>query len=463
MGIAFGSINTGLPKDIVKQIISAEKIPIKKMEDRKSKVDDKRGLVIKLTERVEKVRGFLTANASARSLRELKIETDESMIGVTADKNIAKPGSYQMEVIQLAQKSSAMSSGFEDPDKSYIGVGFLQYNLPDGDTKDIFIDQDHSSINSLAKLINRDSKNGLNANVINDGSDSDSPWRLIISHDGTGDENLAEFPYFYFVDGDQDFYLEFEREAHDAKVKLDGFEVELPDNKTDTLIKGLAIDLKKAKPGEEFTLQITENSEAITTKAIDMVDNLNEVFTFINGQNRMDENTDTSRTLGGDIMLQSLQSRLRSAIFKDVQTSKGMKRVGDLGLTFQRDGLIKLDEDKFNNMAKKDYQLVTEILTGYFDKDGVKHNGFINTLDATIKTLLRYPDGLLQSRKASLTSKIDAIDRRITNRQRLIKQKETNLKNKFARLEETIAKLKNQGAGVAALGASAPSPVQQLG
>ena len=32
MGIAFGSISTGLPKDIVKQIMSAEQIPVQNME-----------------------------------------------------------------------------------------------------------------------------------------------------------------------------------------------------------------------------------------------------------------------------------------------------------------------------------------------------------------------------------------------------------------------------------------------
>lgn len=464
LGISFGSINTGLPKDIVKQIIAAEKIPLKKMEGRKEKFSDKKGLVSSLTEKVEKVRGFLTANNNARALRELKIQTDENRIGVTADKNVARPGAYQIEVMQLAQKSSAMSSGFEDPDESYIGVGFIQYNLANGDSKEIYVDQDHSSINGLAKLINKDTKNGLNANVINDGADTDTPWRLIISHDETGDKNLAEFPYFYFIDGDQDFYLEFEREAHDAKIKLDGFELELPDNKTDTLIKGLTIDLRKAQVGEEFSLIITENSEAVTAKALDLVDNLNEIFKFIKSQNTMDENTDTSRTLGGDIMLQSLQSRLRTAAFKEIQTSSGMKRISDIGITFQRDGLMKVDEEMFNNKVKANYQMVTEVLTGSFDKEGIKHKGFINNLDDTIKTMLRYPDGLLQSRKSSLNNKIDAIDSRIRNKQRLIKQKETNLKNKFARLEETIAKLKNQGAGVAALGGGGGmNPVQQLG
>ena len=463
VGISFGSINTGLPKDIVKQIIAAEKIPIQKMEERKGKIDEKKGLVQELVTRMEAVRGDLAKNANARALRELKATYNEDIVDVTVDKNIARPGSYQMEVVSLAQKSSAMSSGFANPDDSYVGGGFLQYSLPNGEVKDIYIDSSNSSLNSIAKLINRDSSTGLQASVINDGSGSDTPWRLLLSLEKTGDEQLAEFPYFYFVDGEQDFYLEFEREAHDAVVKMDGFEIELPENKANELIPGLAIALKKAKPGEEFTIKVSEDTEAVTTKVKDLIDNLNNVLRFIKEQNNIDQNTDTSKTLGGDIILQTLESRLRTTIFKDIRTEFGFKRFGDLGVTFQRDGLLKLDEEKFKVKIEKNYNEVSQILKGYLDEEGNKFPGFMDHLDEAVDNSLRSPDGLLSSRKKSLQSNIDQIDRRIAQRERMINQKEKNLKDKFARLEGTIAKIKNQGAGIASLGAQANDPVTQLG
>ena len=75
MGISFGSINSGLPKDIVKQILEAEKIPLKKMEDRKDKIKSKQALLGDLTQRVEKLKGAIYANKSARSFRELQVNT----------------------------------------------------------------------------------------------------------------------------------------------------------------------------------------------------------------------------------------------------------------------------------------------------------------------------------------------------------------------------------------------------
>lgn len=461
MSISFGSINTGLPKDIVKQIIAAEQIPVQNMEKQKSKIADKKGLVDQLAKLVEDVRGNLAQNANARSLREFKVDTNNDIISVATDKSRVVPGSYQLEVVSLAQKSSAMSTGFADKDESYVGVGFIQYTLPDGETKDIYVDSDNASLSGIAKLINKDSSLGVTANVINDGSGSDTPWRLVLSLNKTGDDAAVDFPYFYFVDGEDDFQLEFQREAHDAKIKLDGFEIEAPENKIVDLIPGVTIDLKKAKPGEEFTLKIGEDVEAVGAKITDLVAKLNGVLSFIKQQNTMDEKTDTSRTLGGDIMLQSLQGRIHSAVFKDVLTESGYKRVSDIGLSFNREGLLDFDDKKFTAKISENYNLVAQILTGHISEEG-KSEGFMDNLNTMVGQALRVPDGLVQSRKKTLQSSIEQIDRRINQKQKQIEEKEKNLKDKFARLEGTISKIRSQGAGVASLGGAA-DPVTQLG
>lgn len=461
LSISFGSINTGLPKDIVKQIVAAEQVPVQNMEKQKTKIQDKKALVEQLVKLVEDVRGNLTLNASARSLRELKVDVSGDMMGVTADKNKAVPGNYQLEVVQMAQKSSAMSTGFADKDKSYIGVGFIQYTLPSGETKDVYVDSDNASLSGVAKLINKDTSLGVMANVINDGSGSDTPWRLIMSLNKTGDEAAVDFPYFYFVDGDEDFQLDFQREAHDAKIKLDGFEIEVPENKVADLIPGVSFDIKKAKPGEEFTLKISEDVQAVGAKIGDLVGKVNAVLGFIKQQNTMDEKTDTSRTLGGDIMLQSLQGRIHTAVFKDVMTDKGYMRAGDIGLSFNREGMLEFDDKKFTARISEDYNTVAQVLTGTFTAEGGKTEGFMDNLGGMVSMALRTPDGLVQSRKKTLSSNIEQIDRRISQKQKYIEEKEKSLKDKFARLEGTISKIRSSGAGLSGMGGS--DPVQQLG
>ncbi len=443
--------------------MAAEKIPIQKMEGRKSEFAAKKKLVGELTKLVEELQLMLDKNSSAINFKEMKVHADSDSVGITVDKTIAHRGNHQLEVTQLAQKSSAMSSGFEDPEKSYIGVGYIQYDLPDGETKDLYIDSENSSLKGIAKLINDDEGNGMSANVVNDGSGTDTPWRLILALDETGDDKIADFPYFYFVDGEDDLYIEFEREAQDAKIKLDGFEVEIPKNSTSDLIPGLTIDLKKARPGEEFTVGVTEDSEAVEKKVVGFIDSVNSVFQFISNQNKLDEHSNTRETLGGDITLQTIESRLRSSIMAPVMTTKGTRRLSELGIMFTRKGILATDQNKFNSAIKRDFSIATEVFTGAFLPDGSHSDGIINRLRSFTNSVLRFPSGILRNSAKSLKAKMSSMDKRIADRQRIIDQKEKMMKDKFARLEGTINKIKGSGAGLAAMGAASSNPVQQLG
>lgn len=462
LGISFGSINSGLPKDIVQQIVAAEKIPLEQMTARKGKIENKKALLGDLTQRVESLRGDIYASKSARSFREFAVNVSDDWAAVSVDKNLAEPGAYQLEILQLAQKSSAISNGVEDKDETYLGVGYLQYELPNGDSKEVYIDSDNSSLTGVAKLINKDGENGMHANVVNSHDGTDKPWKIIITLEDTGDDAKAEFPDLYLVDGVEDIYFDNQRDAQDAKVKLDGFELEVPSNRTTELIPGATIDLKKAMPGEELTIEITEDTLKISDKVQGLVDKINNILSFIKEQNALDESVDTSQTLGGDLTLQTLESRIRGSIFKNIETDFGGRRIGDLGITFQRDGLVKLDGEKLKAKLDANYQEVEQIITGKFTKERGKIDGFIDHLDGLVTTALKRPSGVLTSRKEGLESQIRQIDRKIESKQRHVNKKEQMLKAKFARLEETMSRIKSQGSGLAGLGGGM-NPVQQLG
>lgn len=420
------------------------------MEARKAKIENKKNLVGQLTSLVEGMRGEILKNKSERSLRELAVNTGGSKsIAVSADKNVALPGKHNLEVISLAGKASAITNGVEDKDKTYIGVGYISVEMPNGDEKEIYVDEEHASLSGIAKLINGNPDLGMQANVVNDGKDSDEPWKLMVSLTETGDKNGAKFPYIYLVDGEVDIYFDEEKPAQDAKIKLDGFELEVPSNKVTDLLPGVTIDLKKAKPGEEINLEITEDVAKIGGKFQSLIDSMNNVLKFIKEQNTLDEKSDTSQSLGGDLTLTTIEGKIRTAVFSPIMTDSGAMRMGDLGVSFQRDGLLKFDQAKFESALSKDYKAVSQTLTGKYDPAVGKTAGFMDILDDTVRTLTSPPNGILPSRKNGLQSNISQIDRQIQNRERMIARKEEVLKAKFARLEETISKIKGQGAGLA--------------
>ena len=145
-----------------------------------------------------------------------------------------------------------------------------------------------------------------------------------------------------------------------------------------------------------------------------------------------------------------------------MKTEFGPVRLGDLGVKFQRDGLLEFDAEFFKNNLSSKGKKVKQFLTGYFDEDGVRQLGFIKTLTKSIEGFLRRPDGTLQNRKNGIQSNISQIDRQIESRERLLEQKEKALKDKFARLEATVNRLKSQGAGLAGMAQGGVNPVQSL-
>ncbi|MGE3261279.1 MAG: flagellar filament capping protein FliD [Bacteriovoracia bacterium] len=453
--ISLGPIASGLPKDLVKQLVEAEREPIRKLENRKQDEEAKLKLVQDLSSRINDISSGLKDLTKFRNFRDLMaVNPRADLMDVTVDKNSAEPGSYQIEVVRLAGQSSIMSNGFPDADDTQVGAGYFSYELPNGETKEVYIDPDNSTLQGVARMINKEKDLQLNAIVVDDGTGSENPFRLIVTHTKTGEVNDAEFPNFYFLDGDEDFYMEKERPAQNSLVKVNGFEVEFEGNKIDTLLPGVTLDLKDAAPGKEFTLKVQEDNKSVRGKVEGMVGKLNEVLSFIQGQNKLDKDSNTRTTLGGDITLQTLEYKVRQLVQTPVATEFGGVRMGDLGVTFTRNGLLEFSGDKFEKALNKNFAAVSQFFVGLEDEG----DGFASKLDGTVKSMTRQ-EGVVQSRVDGIKRRIRDIDQQIEVKERQIARTEQALKDKFSALEGTIAKLKGQQASVAgALGGGGALP-----
>lgn len=436
---------SGLPKDLVQRLVEAEREPIRKLEIRKQDEESKLKLVQDLSSKVGDITAALKDLTRFRSFRDLMpVNAKPDLMDVTVDKNTAEPGSYQIEVMQLAGQSSMMSNGFPDPDDTEAGAGYFSYDLPNGETKEIYIDPDNSTLQGIAKAINAQRDLELSAIVVDDGTGSENPWRLIINHKKTGETNDAEFPNFYFVDGDEDFYMDQERIAQNSKIRVNGFEVEFEGNKITTLLPGVTIDLKDAAPGKEFSLKIQEDTKSIRGKVEAMVAKLNEVLTFIQNQNKLDKDSNTRNTLGGDVTLQTLEYKVRSLVTTPLDTEYGAVRMQDLGVIFNRGGTLDFNGDKFEKIINENFGAVSQFFVGLEDGG----DGFANRMEQTVRGMTR-EQGVVHSRMDGIKRRIRDIDRQIEMKERHIEKVEQNLKEKFAKLEGTIANMKAQQAQVA--------------
>lgn len=451
MGISFGGLGSGLPPNIVEQLMEVEKIPVKTIEKNRGKQENRLKLVTELETKLGAITGSLGALASTKGFSDMKLTSgDANVVQGTVDPNAAVNGNWNIEVMELAQKAAAITNGFPDKDKSQVGVGYFRFQTPEGG-KEIYINGSNNTLEGVANTINH-SGMGVRASVLNDRSNPDAPYKLMVTGDSVGGENQVSYPTLYFLDGDQDLYFDDQREAKNGKIKVDGFEFEIGDNKVPDVIPGVTLEIKQANPGRTVNVGVKEDKEVVTGKIKSFVDAVNGVLSFVQSQNALNKESDTTQTLGGDSLLRSVENRIRSLVQNpQMGTGSDVNRLNQIGIVFNRNGILEYDEKKFNDALVRNPGGVQRFLAG----DGFS-SGFIPTIRREISTLLNTAFGPVAVRKRALQDKIGQMNDQIANKERQLAKKEEMLRNKFARLEETLSKIKGQGGAVAAMGGGMP-------
>lgn len=444
---------SGLPPNIVETIMDAERIPIKNQQANKEKAEARLKLVQDLETKIADIDKSIAELVGTRGFKNNKLMSgDPNIINGAADPDAPNTGSWNIEVLQLPQKASAVTNGFPDKDTTEVGVGYIKFETQEG-TKEVYISGADKTLEGVAKEISA-SDLGLKASVITDKSDPNNPYRLLISGLATGSDNQVGFPKVYMLDGDQDLFFEQSKPAQNGKIKVDGFEFEVSENTVKDIIPGVTLELKQAAPGREISLTVKEDYEMIVGKLDEFVKATNAVLTFIQQQNAMNEKSDTSKTLGGDSLLRTIENRFRSLIQNTLYGIEGsVKRLGDIGITFQRNGTIQYDKKKLDSVLSRNAKDVGAFLGG----DGFT-TGFIPTLRREIVSLTNQAFGPLGNRKRGLQDKINNINKSIENKERTLSRKEESLRRQFANLEEKMSKLQQQGAAIAAIGGGGGMP-----
>lgn len=435
-----GGVGSGL-SSVVDQIVAAEREPIKNLEGKKKNIETRLGLVQDLEGKLNAIKGSLGGIVGNAKFQDYELAvSDPDVVAGSVQAEKAVPGNWKIEVVRLAENSGTLSN-IVSPD-SKLGVGYIKFNTPDGD-KSIYINDSNNSLKGIAQAINTGGL-GINATVVQDGADGSDGSRLILASDYYGNKQDVEFPTIYLLDGEEDLYFDKERESKNGLIKINGFDVEVVGNKLEEVIPGVSLDLKSAKPGKTVDINLTENYKAIETKMKAFVDAMNGALGFIQTQSRMDEKTDTSKTLGGDSSIRGIENRLRQMLQGTVFGAGEINRLSQIGVEFNRMGTLDFKEDKFNKVLKEKPREILAFLKG----DGSLNSGFIGKVRMGIDAATNNQFGMVSSKKKGFQNQISQIDRNIDSKEKSLATKEDQLRKKFSKMEEQMAKLQAQSAQI---------------
>ncbi|PMR77691.1 flagellar filament capping protein FliD [Billgrantia endophytica] len=353
----------------------------------------------------------------------------------------APPGRYDVNVEALARSQSIATGGFAG-DATFGGELTMTVGMGD-EARELTIDLDEgSSLADLRDAINAE-KGGVTASIVNDGN-PDSPYRLVLTANETGTNAAVQsvslggengFSFGFDAEGNATGSMTQTVAAQNARLEVNGIAITSQSNQVKGAIQGVTLDLSETTAdGSTTTVTVERNTLAIREAVSDFVKAYNEVRATINGLTSFNAETGDAGELLGDSTLRTIENRMRSTLSGGVAEGE-FRMLSDIGITLQRDGKLKLDEEKLSGIVASE----PEALAAFFAGES-EAGGMAGKLNEALDQVLR-DEGLLDNAKRGLETRISNLDDRHERMERSIEQTIQRYRIQFGQLDVMIASM----------------------
>ncbi len=462
---------------IVRQLMQIERAPIDKLIEQKDSFDAKISALGSIKSSLSSLQTSLAGLKSGSSTLANKAESSDTTILSATGTTGAVAGNYSIEVSQLAQSQKLVANGHADTTTA-IGNGTLTIDLGtiSGGTFDdltgkytgasfasnasgpfdIVIDNSNNTLDGIRDAIN-DADIGVTATIVNDG-DPTNPQRLVLSsansgsdqsmsisvagdaalsdllsHDPTGTQNLSQTIT-----------------AQDALFDVDGISITKSSNTVTDVIAGVALDLKATNIGARMNVSVSQDTDSAKTAVEGFVKGYNDLLTEIKKQTDSGYSSGAEGALASDSITRQILSFVRDELTTAPAGITGAyETLSSIGVSFQRDGTLALDEATLTAAIQDDNNNVAELFSST--------DGYATRLDTVLTDMLAI-DGTIATRTDAYEDRISALeDRELTLEGRLertevrFRAQFTNLDILMSNMSVTSSFLTQQLAGLANL------------
>ena len=453
MSFSVGGIVSGIDtQSLVDALVQAERVPIDQMQARQSGFRDKisalkdlNTLLSTLQTNVESLKDTTTP-----FLGRVATSVNADIATVTASDS-ALAGSYSLEVTSLAKAQNLVSVAgrYADTDTSEVGTGTLAIAIGTADPTEITIDSSNNTLAGIRDAINAVDA-GVTASIVNDGTAS--PYRLVITANGTGTDNTITLGVSGDGDGNDtddaglsqltNAYLSEIQPAADAQLSVNGINVVSATNTVTDAIPGATLELLGETSGSPVTITVKETTSQIESLITSFVDSYNKIVGYDAKQNDLN----SPGPLAGDFTLRSVSSRLSSLVLSFGADARGnIRALSDVGVRMGDNGQLRFDSGVFGNAVKQDPGAVEQLLRG----DGDTNAGIFGDIFAAVQGFTDPVAGAIHGRTEGLNANIKRINQQIDLADIRIAAYEKSVKAQFANLELLMNNLQTQGTALA--------------
>ncbi|MES1948622.1 flagellar hook-associated 2 domain-containing protein [Salinisphaera sp. C84B14] len=378
----------------------------------------------------------------------VKTTTDSDAFKAVASEK-ADPGSYSIEVEQLARSQSLVSAGQASVDDKIGSGGTITLSLGDAsgnvsETVDIDLAGADSSLSGIRDAING-ADIGINASIVNDGSGT--PYRLVLSSNTTGTASqisvsVAESngdgstPLGDLLNYDSTAgsgAMSQTVAARDAKLSVNGIAIVSQTNRVEEAIEGVTLTLSKTT-SEPQSLTATRDTDSVKAALEKFVKAYNSVNTLSDKLTAFDSEKEISGVLLGDSTARTAETRVRGALNTPI-SGGAFSSLAEIGISLQRDGTMKIDDEKLDKALANNLADVGQLLAGK-DESGGLSKVLVSTLDAVAGE-----QGLLQSASNGMKTRIDNLTESMEREQESIDSTIARYQKQFVQLDSIMASI----------------------
>nr|WP_320048868.1 flagellar filament capping protein FliD [uncultured Desulfuromonas sp.] len=419
--ITFSGLATGLDTDsIIESLMEIERAPIDALEEDIEYLEAQNETFESFDTILSELYSAIGALDSVSEFNSLSASTSsDSYVKATAS-SYTKAGTYQVEVVSLAQQQKDVSEeGFASSSEEN-----LSGTITIGDTTLTYED---ASLSSLVDVIN-DADLGVSASIVDDGTEDG--LRLVLTADD------AETTPEIYAEGSITIDTATNGHTQDgsmAHVVVDGLDIYSSTNTITSAIYGVTLDLVGVNDSGETTyVQVAADTSSIEENVSSFVTAYNEMINFI------DEIGEADSTTAGEF--RGVERKMQNLVATMVGGDSVYNSLAALG--FETDyltGEISYDSTTLNDALANNLSDLQALFVGDDDTPGIAVQ-ISNYLDE----LTDSSDGFVATKVENNEDKIDGMEDQIETYEARLEKREETLTAQFTALETLVSELNSQ-------------------
>lgn len=373
MAISSAGIGSGLDvSSIVSQLMALERRPLTTLDTKEAKLQSQLTAYGSLKGALSSFQSAVAALANPAKFSAVTASLADTSVATVSASSAATAGSYAVEVQTLAQ-AHKLKSGTFAATSTAVGSGTITIQFgtysggvftlnPDKAAGTIIIDSSKSSLAGVRDAINA-ANVGVSASIVNDGTGNrlvvaskDSgvanALKITVSDDdlaNTDNSGLSQLVHDASTGGTTN--LTQTVAAQNAALVIDGISISKASNTITDAIEGVTLNLLKANTPGTTTLSVARDSAGIQGAVQSFVKTYNDLNKTIADLSKYDAANKRASTLTGEATIRAVQSQLRGLFNASLSTAGGgLNTLSEIGITFQKDGTLKLDSSKLSTV-----------------------------------------------------------------------------------------------------------------